>query len=288
MLSTSHPVAEELLAYLTADQAAHGDEAAAESFQSVSAHVKKCAFCQSRVKHLQNEIEQVENLMQNAAEELSFERDYQTPASAPRAQTSKRIISLPPMPKAILPVASACVVLLLLFVASFSTQPKTYPFAHLNADPLDVLPVTRGESNAEIDLLLTEGFINAGEYEEAREQMLAVDEGRLSAEQVLRLRLCDLMLTLKAAHRSYLSFFPHFEKTQVRAGLARMEEVLIRYLAPPAGNEKRWGLAHYYSAKAYLMLDDENNAVKHLQNAQLTGHQRRPEAEKLLRALTAK
>lgn len=288
MLSTSHPVAEELLAYLTADDAAQGDVVAAEWFQSVSAHVKTCTFCQSRVKHLQNEIKQVENLMQNASEELSFERDYQAPVSVAQTQTAKRKIHLRPMPRPMLPVAGACVAFLILFVASLSTQPKTYSFANLNADRLDVLPITRGDSNAENGLLLAEGFINAGEYEEARAQMLAVDESKLSAEQALRLRLCDLMLTLKAAHRSYLSFFPHFEKAEVRTSLARMEEVLIRYLAPPAGNEKRWGLAHYYSAKAYLMLDDENNAIKHLQNAQLTAHQRQPEAEKLLRALTAK
>ncbi len=286
MLSPSHPAAEELLSYLTAEDSAHAEVTGAGSFQSVYAHLQACAFCRSRVQHLQGEIRQVENLMQNVEQELAFEHEYQTPQSSPQPQ--KRKLFLPPLPKAILPVASACVALLFLFFLSLTTQPKTYALAHLNSDRLDVLPVERGTSSAEMNLLITEGLINAGDYDEARQMLAKVPERELSDEQLLRLRLCDLMLTLKSAHRSFAHLFPHFEKSAVRERLERMEEVLTRRSLPAAGNEAYWGLAHYYSAKAYLMLDDESTALAHLSNARLTAHQRRPETDELLRALTTK
>jgi hypothetical protein len=285
MLNASHPGAEALLAYLTAEDSAHARTATAESVQNVSAHLRTCAFCRSRVQHLRNEIGQVENLMQDVEKELAFEHDYQI-AQSPQAP--KRKIFLPPMPKAIWPVATACVALLFLFFLSLSTQPKTYALAHLKSDRLNVLPVERGSSAAEINLRMTEGLINAGDYGKARQMLVDVPENELSDDQLLRLHLCDLMLTLKSAHRSFAYLFPHFDKAGVQTSLERMREALVRRPAPAAGNEAYWGLAHYYSAKAYLMLDDESAALAHLQNARLTAHQRRHETDDLLRALMAK
>ncbi len=287
MLSASHPVAEELLAFLTADNSAHA-QSAAESFQSVKTHVETCAFCQSRVQHLRGEIRQVESLMQNAAEELAFEHDYQPFQSAHRPQPPKRKMFLPPMPKAILPVAGACGALLLLFFLSLSTRPNTYELAQVNSDRLNVFPIERGTSSAEVSLRFAESFINDGDYDQARLKLVEVDERKLSEAQLLRARLCDLMLTLKSAHRSFIHLFPHFEKSEVRKSLELMEEVLARHPSAAEGNEAYWGLAHYYCAKADLMLDDENSAVAHLQSARLTAHLRRLETDELLRVLPHK
>lgn len=283
MLSASHPSAEELLAYLTREEAE--PQEASDSFENMKEHLLACALCQNRVKHLEGEIKEVENLMHNVAHEMAFEHDYRPAAAARQASPQKRKMSLPPMPRAILPVASACAVLLLLFTLSMTLQPKSYAFANLNADRLDVLPITRGNSASEMNLLLTEGLINAGDYNKARTRILQINTSELSAEQSLRLQLCDLMLTLKSAHRSYVRLFPHFEKSAVRESLARMEAIFAEQVTPAPGYEAYWGLAHYYSAKAYLMLDNESQAISHLQDALRTAHQRRPEAETLLQAL---
>lgn len=286
MLNASHPAAEELLAYLTRDESVAAENAV--SFDELKGHLQACALCQNRVKHLEGEIKEVENLMHNVAHEMAFEHDYRPPAAAHHSSTQKRKMSLPPMPRAMLPVAGACAVLLLLFTLSISLQPRSYAFANLNADRLDVLPITRGNSTSEINLLLTEGLINAGDYNKARTRILEISTSELSTEQSLRLQLCDLMLTLKSAHRSYVRLFPHFEKSAVRESVARMEAIFAAQATPAPGHEAYWGLAHYYSAKAYLMLDNESQAVSHLQDALRTAHQRRPEAETLLQALGRK
>lgn len=286
MLSTSHPTPEELLAYLTKDESTHFEDAG--SSEELKRHLDSCTLCQGRVKHMQAEIKEVESLMQNVAHELTFEQDYRPSAATKHASPAKKKAGLPPMPRAIFPVAFACAAILFLLGLSFSLQPKSYAFANLNADRLDVLPVTRGTSNTEVYLLLTESLINSGDYNKAQARLLQVDKSSLSPEQSLRLHLCDLMLTLKSAHRSYARLFPHFDKAAVRESLVRMQSSMALEIPATAANEAYSGLAHYYMAKAYLMLDDEKQAVSHLQSAQQTAHLRRPEAEALLQALTKK
>ncbi len=284
MLSASHPTPEELLAYLTKDESTQFDEVG--SFEKLKTHVDSCTLCQGRVKHMQGEIKEVESLMQNVAHELTFEQDYRPAVATKHSSPAKKKAVMPPMPRAIFPVAIACAAVLFVFGLSFSLQPKSYSFANLNSDRLDVLPVARGTSNTEVHLLLTESLINSGDYNKAQARLLQIDKNALSAEQILRLRLCDLMLTLKSAHRSYVRLFPHFDKSAVRESLAQMELGMVREIPATAANEAYLGLAHYYMAKAYLMLDDQTQAISHLQSSQQTAHLRRHEAEALLQALT--
>lgn len=291
-LNSAHPSSENLLAFLTADNPAP-ETAGGELPQGsadIRAHLRSCSFCRSRVKHLQEEIAQIRSIMKNVKAELTFESDYQVPRNRSvfaHSPQKKRFI-LPPLSKAVVPTAIACAALLVLFFVNFTMQSDTYPIAHLNTDNFNVFPVARGGANEEIGLLMAEEATTRGEFLEARNQLARLDFSQLSAEQSLRFRLCDLMLSLKDAQRSYFSFFPHFEKSQVRTALQPMEEALAVRETPLSGTEAYWGLAHYYCAKAYLMLEEKERALTHLQKARLTQHQRSLEAERILQILQAK
>ncbi len=287
LLQASHPPAEDLLAYLTRETSSESRGAGADA-ETIRMHLQVCELCRKRAAHLQNEIKQVENIMQNAAEEMAFEQDYDLPPTPSPlfSKPTKRKFFLRPIPRATFPVAVACAVLLLVFFLSLASKPETYSLANLESDQLDVLPLDRGTlSDDELALLLVEGLINTIEYEKARKQLAEINEPALPQFQALRFRLCDLMLTLKSAHRSFVYLFPHFEKSQVQLGLQRMEAVLNPLEAGAPGNEAYWGLAHYYCAKAYLMLEDKDKALSHLQEARKTPHQRRHETDALLKAL---
>ncbi len=295
VLRAAHPTADELLAYLTSEDSTPQEvtnASSAASFQRIHAHLQTCAFCRKRVLHLQGEIKHVENIMRNVGKELAFEQDYQAvqSLSSPHSLPHKRRFALPPIPRAVLPVASACAALLLMFFASLLTQSETYLLANLQTDKLDVLPRYHSKVTGEAALVIAEELISTGDYTEARSTLTGVSVEGMPPEQALRLQLCDLMLSLKLAHRSFFLLFPHFEKAEVHTALQRMAAELNSYEAPPseANEAAYWGLAHYYCAKAYLMLEDKSNAMRHLQKAELTAHQRRPETDELLQALASK
>lgn len=291
-LNSSHPSSENLLAFLTADHT----PAAAESGElphssgEIRAHLQSCSFCRNRAKHLQGEIAQIRRIMKNVKAELSFESDYQIPHNDPVLVHSlpKRRFILPPLSKAVIPTAFACAAVLVLFFLNIALQPDTYSIAHLNSDDLNVFPVGRSGTKEEIGLLMAEDAITRGEFHEARNLLGRLEASKLSAEQRLRLQLCDLMLNLKDAHRTHVFVFHQFEKSQVRAALRPMEEMLASLEIPELDNDAYWGLAHYYCAKAYLMLEEKEPALTHLQKSRLTKHQRSLETEKILLAWQAK
>ncbi|NUO79488.1 hypothetical protein HUU05_05380 [candidate division KSB1 bacterium] len=292
VLGASHPTADELLAYLTSvDSASHEytSTSSAESSQKVHDHVQTCKLCRNRVQHLEGEIKQVESIMRNVGKELAFEQDYHTTQSLPfpRSLPHKRKFALPPIPRAILPVVGACAALLLMFFVSLLTQSESYLLANLQTDNLDVLPRYHSKASGEAALVIAEELIGKGDYAEARSVLVDVSAEGMPPNQVLRLQLYDMMLTLKLAHRTFFFLFPHFEKAGVHTALQRMEAELNSYEAAPsdANEAAYWGLAHYYCAKAYLMLEDRPNALQHLLKAKLTAHQRRYETDELIQAL---
>ena len=295
-LISLHPTTEELLAHLTGtslppENSAELSTTPARSHSDIALHLENCNLCRARRDYFREELRQMESLMVQAALTSNFEREY-----VPEAEPRLRPLSFGkvwPNTVSVLMIAImlVCALLISVFALSLSTQPPAYALANLNTDDFAHYSPLRGEGDEDEPqgtLLAAEEALRAGEYEQVGLLLAPLKREKLSEHAQLRAQLCNFMATLKLAHKSTFNFFPHFDTTSVTAAILTMEGTLATLQSDtddfPSLNR---GLAYYYLAKAYLMLNRPEPACKYLTRATSLPHRRRAQAMELQAALGA-
>ena len=281
--ASAHLSQEQLLFHLTA--AGDGDLPAADlkMLQRHRAHLKICALCRLRERNLQQELARCEQAIFETAEE--FAAPVQPVAAiAGHQSTGKPYWSL--ALAAGKSLAGAGAVYLLLFAVSTATLPEGFEDQDLRREDYRLsLTIERSLSGdpALPQIAQAENELAQGHFERTLHLLAGVEQHGLEYEALLRLRLYELMATLKTAQTGLLLLFPRFDEQPIAAQLERMEAVLSGISHHPEQSQGPYlGLAYYYSAKACLILNRPNDACAYLAHSmQLPPHKRRQEARAL-------
>ena len=297
--ASAHLSQEQLLFYLTAR--AGGNVLSAGDHSMLSRHrehIEDCPLCRLREQYLQKELAHCEEVVFEEAQAFAIPTSPAPMNRVPKFEPFPAGRSVLRISRFAYALSGAVVSCILVLVAHLKFLPEYYSYInpHLDSYHSALLSMRGGsESTARAPNEFSTHKVLEAAHEALRSgkpgQALALLTGlqgrSLEGNDLLRLRLYELMATLQDAHSDYLRLFPHFEIDRVSAALDRIKEVLPEDLARAKLLEPVYaGPAYYYAAKACLVLERREEARTLLEySTALAPHRRLEEAKALLENL---
>jgi hypothetical protein len=292
--SSAHLSQSQLLFHLTAR--ALGDDLPAADRVMLDrhrAHLQSCPLCRMREDYLRKELAHCEEVVFETAEDFATTRE-----PALEAKTASRGRFGFTLARLAFGVGGAVVACLIAFAVNLKSLPDYYHYTNPHSDSyssslklyrqsFEDLAGALGDSSVQGQLWRAHEALRAEDSQKALEVLLSLDEQDLEGEDLLRLRLYELMATLKDAHSDYIRLFPRFDTTRVAAALAEMKVVLPKDPLRAGQLDRDYaGPAYYYAAKACLILGRREAALEYIGLClALPNHRRKTETENLLQEI---